>query len=872
MAPEPDTPGARDAWYRRNRRETLDLAALGLSLLLANGLVAPVPAPAALCAAAAALLVPLRPASTHPTPWSEFLQALPRRLMAVLAAAAALRYWTGGPMACLWFAPAWPVAAWLIARDWAGARRRAAAVWARLRALRGAALGAAARVRALPPALPEALRCALLGAAALWLMRGFAARTLKGTGDARWYATMLADMVAQVRSGVFPVWCGQSLYQFNGAIYPLRVAPAFHYMGALLDVLTLHALGVFALQNLLLILLAVAAIATAYLGLRALLPGRAWTAALLAALFLSCPGVLGISYNTDLFMSWTTLPMVPVVWFATVRSFQDGGAARTLVLLGASLGCCWWGHSPIALWSTLIAGTAQAVRIAAQGRGGISWRAMLAAGVAFGAIAAYPVGSVLLFPPEPGVRIDSFTRATAGSIAYFLREVFPATILPLSRNGRSLGDFQLGYALWAVLLVFTPSSVRAKRLASAVPLAAAALLCLLLLPIPGLDLALWTAVPGFVRDTTGNWAMNRLYLPVAAATVFGTAACVAGGPAGKSGRSLALGILLATGCAWSFSEASKFATGSRESTFPPESAIDFLRPENVQITQFSYMVFPATPSTFSHGVTDPALENHLLARDTLAQIAADAPAAATSGHLEAEGDFSWKTAGRLDYLDLDAVFTIRPSRAYLLDFDFPKPSEVRGELEIAGSHFFRVYGLPEHGGAKAFGAGGEHSRFLPVWTTADGAQRLTLRYVPLAAFPSRDEVPRIAHVRLLSYDPAALPVRVQSWIPYRTLVTSPAPAWLETPRMYQVGYRATVQGRPALVRKSPDGFVCVAVPEGASSVELSYVAPAGLSILFWLSLLSMAAVAGCGAWAWILHLHRARCPAKASAAASAHGM
>ena len=61
---------------------------------------------------------------------------------------------------------------------------------------------------------------------------------------------------------------------------------------------------------------------------------------------------------------------------------------------------------------------------------------------------------------------------------------------------------------------------------------------------------------------------------------------------------------------------------------------------------------------------------------------------------------------------------------------------------------------------------------------------------------------------------------------------APEDAWLETPRMYQDGYEARVDGRPAAVVESPDSLVSVAVPRGLSDVQLSYVAPIGLRALF----------------------------------------
>ena len=856
------------AWLRRHRSEVLDLAALAMSLVLARAFRAGMPASAILCALVVAALVPLRPATSTPTLWSEFWSALPRRIVTVIAVGALLGFVLNRSLAGLWFGAIWPAVGCLFGFDWLRIvnqiRMLTVMVWmASVRLCRSAWLGIANWFEnqhwIRNPTLGEFLRVILLFGASLWLMRGFARHTLNGTPDALWYSRMLADMVAQVRSGVFPVWAGQSIFQFNGAIYPLRVAPAFVYLGALLDKVTLGTLGVFELQNLLLTLIAVGAMATAYLGLRALLPGKRWIAAGLAALFLSCPGVLGISYNTDLYMSWTTVPLVPLVWFATVRSFQDRGALRTLVLLGASLGCCWWGHSPIALWSTLIAGAVQAARICIQWRDGVSWSAAIAAVLVFGAVAAYPVGSVLLFPPEPGVAADSFQKASAGTIVYFLRVAFPATFLPLSPAGRSLADFQLGYSLWALLVLSIWSQRGTRKPNVAVALTAAAVLAVLLLPIPGVNLGIWSLVPSFVRNITGNWVMNRLYLLFAAATVFGAASCASAGLFDGRRRTWILALLILGGCIWSFSEAGKFASGSTKLANTVESAVDLLLPENIYITSYSYLVFPATPGRFTHGVADPSLENRLLERNSFRQIVSNTGAATAAGHLEAAGDFRPTPGGPLNYLDLNTAFHVEPSRSYLMDFDFPRPADTSGILQIHGAHFYREYALPDYGGPKAFGSGGDHANVLSVWSTA-GAQDLSVRFVPSLPFSANQPVPSVAHVRLMSYDRDSLPVRVDSWIPYRAHIRSPSAAWLETPRMYQVGYRATLDRKAAEVCKSQEGLVCVAVPQGESNVELSYIAPAGLKLLFWLSFLAIIGTAFFETANWIRHCRVATLP------------
>jgi uncharacterized membrane protein YfhO len=76
--------------------------------------------------------------------------------------------------------------------------------------------------------------------------------------------------------------------------------------------------------------------------------------------------------------------------------------------------------------------------------------------------------------------------------------------------------------------------------------------------------------------------------------------------------------------------------------------------------------------------------------------------------------------------------------------------------------------------------------------------------------------------------------------------------------MYQPGYGALVDGKPAAVSQSPDGLVCVAVPAGESNVTVSYVPPAGLRALYWLSFLGIACSGAAAALAWLFGLVAAR--------------
>jgi hypothetical protein len=837
--------------------------------------VAPVPPAAAICAVVAAVLVPLRRYEGPSSYWRDFLAAIPRRCAAIAATGLLLRYLLSEGLASLWFGAIWPVVA--IALDPRSIARA-------LVQLELAGRAAARKLRAcVPPGaelwlqtnpwirsrrLWESVRVLTLLLAALWLLRGFYRVTLSGTADAYWYALNLADTVAQVRAGVFPVWVGQSLYQFNGAVCPVRVAPAFHYLGALADLVTLHQMGTFALMNLMITVVGVCGMFSAYVCLRSLIPASKWLAAALAALFLACPGTLGLAYNSDLYMSWMSLPFVPLVWFATIRSYEDGGAPGTLAILGSALGMCWWAHPPIALWLTLLAGLAQAVRVFLQFKDGLNWGAHVLAAVIFASIAAYPLGSVLLFPAGPGGHMSSFQRASSAVISMFVREGFPAAFLPMSAGGRSAGDFQIGYSLWALLGFLIWRQRRAFQTFSVVPLALAFFLALLIIPFPGINSVLWLAVPGFVRDTTGNWAMSRLCMILAAAIVFSAAAYWKWAQGARKGRRrIVTLVVIVTGlCAWSFHEAGKFAIGSRKGARTRASATDLLRPEAIQLTRYSYSMFPTFPEFpryFTHGVSDPNMENRLLTKDTLEPFQSNAAASVASGYLVAAGDFKWGTWEDMRYAMLDRKLQLEQGQFYSLEFTFAQPDRANGILQILGRHFFREYSLPDYGGSKAFGAGGDHGNILSVFSTS-GPEDLTVRFIPAVSSSGTSREEPVARVRQFRYDRDSLPVRVDSWMPFKARVRSPAAAWVETPRAYQAGYRAWVDGKPAEVRESRDSLVCVAVPAGESRVELAYAAPPGLRVLFWLSFLSIVAAAGFGAWRVILHLRGAPSPAKAS--------
>jgi hypothetical protein len=791
--------------------------------------------------------------------------------------ALALVSWVGHSLS-LGLSPGWlsvgaPAAAWAIARIAAGSRWddarpwaafiRALAAWLALwvlfeRLLVGSfsrmflvlALYQAAAValfRGLRKICPrsrgaENWRWLVLIGGSLGLFRAFLTPALRGAGDALWYDNMLADMLQQVRAGVFPVFAGQGVNQFNGAIYPLRVAPGLHYLGALLDLATFRALEPVPLMNLLIVGLGVLSVLSCYVCLVALAPQRRGLACVFSLLFLACPGVIQLPYIADLYMSWTTVPAVCWSLWAWSRAYAEPSTGR-LALAGGTLGLLWWGHTPIALWMTAFAALGLGVRwLLGVGQRRAPWPE-IAGAAALLLVAAYPLVSVLVAAPEAGARIGDFQVAAPGNIAYFVKQAFPGVLMPLSSTTRMLSDLQLGYGLWAILLLALCAAALGRGMAGGLLAVFAAAMAVLLTPIPGTNLILWAHVPAFIRNATGNWPMNRLYLVMGALVVWAAWLNVVPWLCGRRTSRLALYGILGASLAWGAFQANRIAVEFGRSPVVPESGRQAMQPENAQLTRFSYFVFPAMPAYYTHGTTDPSLENRLFRRDTgefllgnrelLESGSSGAAVQVASGELAADRSQS-------PHYHLEPSFTLEPGQRYALVFDFHHPQAV-GTLVLRLPGYSSFYFLPEFGSAKSFGGTPGHSHLLVLGNSLATPEELSLEFHTRDPWQVRD-VGRFAGYRLLRYDPNLLPIRVTSLIPYRAQVTSPAPAWLETPRMYQDAYQAVVEGRRVPIAKSREGLVMIPVPRGFSRVKLQYYPPAYLLASFWASALAAGVV------------------------------
>jgi len=664
-----------------------------------------------------------------------------------------------------------------------------------------------------------------------------------GGADARWYATQVADHLAQWRAGHWPVFVTQTRFAPAGTVMPVRVAPYLQHLTVALDFATGRSLAPYLLLNLALILSAVAGGVSAYLCLGALMPRLRLEACLLAILYIWSPGVIGLAYTGELFMSAMTVPFQPLVFAGVVLVYRrDDFLGWAMIAAGCA--ACWLAHPPIGLWISIAAGLALLVRWI----GGAGWNRkegarVALAGLLFAGLCGYVFVSVRALG-APGT-----SAVPMADLQSMVHAVFPAELEPLSRDAAELSDLQLGYSLWVVLAAGWAFSWTRDR-AAARPLALAALaLTVLIFPIPWLNAPLWKAMPHTIVEATNTAPMQRLY-PVLAACTVTLAACILAGAAPATRRRRWIVLALGLGIAWSGSQLRPLLHRGLLFTNSKEQSDDALLPENIPFSRFSLALLPAGNRFFSQGVTDFALEQRVLGPDLQATVVSNVGAVAPGfdhgprGHARAlSGVFEGsETPGQPQWASLRPTLTLEPGAHYLLAVDFPD-ERYNGVIQVTGDHFYREYLLPTSGAEYAFGVHASNSRVIPLSSQSVRPLELTLNFISFDPARKGSDFRRFARFELLRYRPGDLPIRQESLVPYAALVRSPQPGWLETFRYSIPGWTATVDGAPSPIRRSPNGLVAVAVPAGKSEVRLRYSPPTIVLAAYWTAWASWAGLA-----------------------------
>lgn len=687
----------------------------------------------------------------------------------------------------------------------------------------------------------ELLRLAvLLGAGAVLVMPLVTFHPVGG-GDAGWYATMLRDAITQFRAGVFPVYIGQTADAFNGSVFPFALAPYLLHFGGLLDLLTLHSLGTFAILHLAAVVSLLGGLFVMHAAVRALNPEQPAIALAAAVLYAASPGVMAPLYTSDMYMTVMTLPWVPLAIFCSLRAAMQGSRAAWIGV-GASVGILCWAHFPVAVWTGLVCALPLAGRLVAGPVRKENFVSALLGGVVFAGISAGYFARIMAVM-EMGEEGLNPIRG----LMLNLKSVMPATLLPVSAQASLLSDFQLGYSAALLLALALLFCWRRGQGASRWLVFGGLLLLLLLLPIPSITETLWRSLPTRLVVTSDVWPMQRLYLVLAAlACLTGSIAC-SHLAASRFFAPLLRGILVVA-IVWSTREAGKFLLRGRLTTNPAPSVSSVALGSNSRLTNNSfYPYFPgrALPHYFSDGPVDPEFALRLLDPGDPAKILrSNEPVAGSSPPqtvaLHAQHHPMWPVI-----VDLTPRLDLPPHSRSILHFRFP-PRNYQGRFHLQGKWMDRQYTIP---------APPISGPTFMLRNDQPETETLIVRYYPdpnaptpelAAADPAaRASSSLFAEVDLIPYRSASLPMAIESFLPLRIRVEAPAAGLLETFRMAVPGYRSRVNGTDAPTGVSRDALVTVPVPAGRSVVELDYRAPGITRATNWLSL---ALALGVGVW------------------------
>jgi hypothetical protein len=631
------------------------------------------------------------------------------------------------------------------------------------------------------------------------------------------------------------VFVGQTKFAFNGAVYPLRVAPLYQHLGGAIDFLTAHHLGWFALQHATVLVCGFAGILACYFSLCAMAPERRWEASAFATLYLSCPGLLGTIYTQDLYMTWMTVPFAPLAVYGIVRTFARDDITSQL-WLAAPLAALWLAHSPIALWFSLIAFGTQCVRLLTVHRTAAAWKRAMLGAAAFVALGSYPFVSVATLKIPGTASAVTAGLAHQNRITNVIREVFPAVLFPLSDHARALSDLQLGYAFWLVVAGSLLVALWIKRLDLRLLLASCALLLALVLPVPGLTDWLWNHLPEQIKRITFYWPMHRFYLVLAA--LLATTGQLAVSAWAKRSRQMqfAVSIGLALACTWSLWESRQFIRAGADRTASAADSARRQRPENLLLMNHAYGLFTALPPRFSNGVVDPRSEVRLLTQDSLSPV----PAPSSPNVLR--GSFTGKLNANPGILDLSPSLHLAPGRRYELAFDWLS-HDYQGVLQLVGRNLFREYLLPASGERLAFGAGAPHAASLTLWSTAPEGDTIEVRFIPTAPGTRPADFASFANFTLREIDRTTEFVEVTSLAPLKITTRAKSASWLETPRMALPGYRIDVDGHDSKMVRSSDGLLRVELPPGDHAITVTFPGPPILQLAYWSTLASWVMIA-----------------------------
>lgn len=690
----------------------------------------------------------------------------------------------------------------------------------------------------------EALRVFLLMALTVYAYHPFFSASNMGGADAQFYQYMLHDAIVQLENGFFPTYVGQSLFLPNGT--RVLLAPYYMLLGQLLNALSFGALNALLVQHLTIFFSSLSAAFIVYILIRHVTPQLRWQAVFLAFAYVSSPGVMSLIFCMDMYFSFMAVPFVPVVFYGLARIHQRNDALA-YVLTGSALALVWLSHAPIALWASILSLVFCLSLIVLTRRNPAKFVALA---LLFALLCLWQFLPIFSLGVNPS---DTLWRGKISRVDYVIEQLLlpiPDAFLPLEQGKNGLYFLQLGYALWFVIILAAITALRSSgTLLIRLMLVLITIILLFLYPLPGIGRFLWSSAPALILDITNVFPHQRLYVVLAAAGCFvGALTLQKISDSGHPKIKALLAVVLTGLFVWNIYQVGFFikfgntVKSSNESIMNPEDS--WSSSDNIHFVGFG---LPAEylQSLFT-GSHDAQLKSRLLDSQKNPIGAYDNEQFVINRCLEStdiqnEVGFSGSIGLPLDITLKEPLsltnLNLHPNIHYVLCADM---STSHGDalfqlLDSAGREMASLE-VP----ATAIDPPVRRQIGIPFYFKDTGNKEMMGASFNFRVWSREQPLVKLYNIGVTGYDPADLPIAVESYTSYRAKVTTkPDHKYIEIIKLFTPGYVAKVNGEESPIIESEHKTIIIPLKSsGLNKIELSYIGTLGMRVSFYISAVS----------------------------------
>jgi len=651
-------------------------------------------------------------------------------------------------------------------------------------------------------------------------------------GDSQFYIALLSDVLSQLRMGVFPVLIHQTQFFPMGLSLVTR-APYFFYFGALVDLLTGRVLSYSLISNIVFSFMIFSTVYGSYFLLRRMKSSFRWEAALLVAIYVLSPAVLGLPYVWEMYFSTMTLPFVPLLMYGIYRNLINQDFESSLIV-GLSLTLLWMGHPPIAIVCSSVAFVAQLFIFLRYGRSIRSFFVFILSYCSFFLLSCWN----LLTAVEVGSATSDYGEATSNTLSSVFRFVNPSFVNQAMdkvhvyfaasvrhASAYSVGEMPLGFPF--LILLFGTWVLSWRRRSAAQGLFSWIFLCLTLFafPIPLITKGLWASLPQIYELMNGTSVTYRLTSVLATAGLMSI--YLARETLSVLGGRVFLAVLIVS-TLWSISNFRLLIQrplGQLEGGSLFTNRLDF--PENVNPNSMTLSV---------PGLKGEAIET--LFENRFLSLTGE-PLEGTKEFLERKCILNPLPSIEIPFdpaKDSNEALKLRlnPHAHYV--FGFGVEAENKNlVISFTEKNFFRLYSIEPSEALTG------RRKVISLWHSRDEPEMVQLATHQSCQKPNKACKVTLKNLCFLEFNPndSELPIQRLSLVPYQFKVNKlERPAYLETHRVFLKSYVVKVNGRVVPYSRSKMGRVQVLLDKGDSLVEMDVKSNFSMWVAFVLSGLS----------------------------------